>query len=218
MACRYSGTGEVVCHLRGAAPEAGLGTSMQDIAGDADDTLDQGLPFGVGHRAGRAEYVNRPGLMAIARGGDRGVAAGGVLRGADDFGILHQSGLIVLQLDNRLRLGLRGSLEGFFWQCNASRVMVVRATSSSPSNCCAAGISLDFSSMSICARTRPALVSNACSNWTALRSVKLSKLRLSTLPSSATVRCETPGAPSSRPAAWRRNACSTAFGSSPWRM
>src|SRR5271157_891712 len=191
---------------------------MQDLTADADDIFDQGLPLGVGHRAGRVEYVNGPGFVPIASGSARGVAAGGVLGGADGFGTLHQGGLIVLQLDDRLRLGLRSGLEGFFWQCNASRVMVVRATSSSPSNCCAAGISLDFSSISICARTRPALVSNACSNWAALRSVKLSKLPLSTLPSSAMVRGEEPVAPSKRPAAWRRKTCSTSFGSRPWRM
>ena len=102
-----------------------------------------------------------------------------MLRGTDSLDMLHQRGLIVLQLDNHFRLDLRGNLEGFFWQCNASRVTVLCATLSSPSNCCAAGISLDFSSISICASTRPASVSNACSNWTALRSLKLSKLPLS---------------------------------------
>src|SRR5665213_987852 len=98
---------------------------MQDITGDADDTLDQGLPFGVGNCAGRAEYVNGPDLTPITCFGDRGIAAGW---------------LLVLQLDNRMRLGLRGNLEGFFWQCSASRVIVLCATWSSPSNCCAAGI------------------------------------------------------------------------------
>jgi hypothetical protein len=32
--------------------------------------------------------------------------------GAGGFGILQQGGLIVLQLDNGMRLGLRGGLEG----------------------------------------------------------------------------------------------------------
>src|SRR5665213_772769 len=153
---------------------------MQDITGDADDTLDQGLPFGVGNCAGRAEYVNGPDLTPITCFGDRGIAAGWLLAGAGGFGILHQGGLVVLQLDNRMRLGLRGNLEGFFWQCSASRVIVLCATWSSPSNCCAAGISLDFSSISTCARIRPSLVSKACNTWVALRSLKLSKLRLST--------------------------------------
>ena len=36
-ACRYGGIGHIVGDLGGAAPEAGLGISMQNIAGDADD-------------------------------------------------------------------------------------------------------------------------------------------------------------------------------------
>src|SRR5208282_962481 len=142
---------------------------MQDVAGDADDILDQRLPFGVGHRAGRVENICGSGFMAVARGGDRGVAAGGKQGCAGGSGILQQGELIVLQLDNGLRLGLRGGLEGFFWQCSASSVIVLCATWSSPSNCCAAGISLDFSSISICARTRPALVSLGSSPRTGSR-------------------------------------------------
>ena len=87
---------------------------MQDIAGDADDALDQGLPFGVGNCVGRAEYVNGPGLTPIACFGGGDIAAGWMLGCAGGFGILYQGGLVVLQLDNRLRLGLRGNLEGFF--------------------------------------------------------------------------------------------------------
>ena len=98
---------------------------MRDITGDADDTLDQVLPFGVGNRAGRAEYVNGPGLTSITCFGVGSGAAGWMLCCAGSFGILHQGGLVVLQLDDRLRLGLRGNLEGFFWQCSASRVMVL---------------------------------------------------------------------------------------------
>src|SRR5665213_2869036 len=99
---------------------------MQDITGDADDTLDQGLPFGVGNCAGRAEYVNGPDLTPITCFGDRGIAAGWLLAGAGGFGILHQGGLVVLQLDNRMRLGLRGNLEGFFlaMQCIESDSVV----------------------------------------------------------------------------------------------
>ena len=42
---RYGRIGHVVCDLGGAAPEAGLGISMQDLAGDADDRFDQRLPL-----------------------------------------------------------------------------------------------------------------------------------------------------------------------------
>src|SRR5665213_3872524 len=107
---------------------------MQDITGDAGDTLDQGLPFGVGNCAGRAEYVNGPDLTPITCFCDRCIAAGWMLAGAGGFGILHQGGLVVLQLDNRLRLGLRGNLEGFFWQCSASRVIVLSPYVESCSN------------------------------------------------------------------------------------
>jgi len=105
VARRFGKIDQVVCHLGGAAPEAGLGTSMQDIAGDADDTFDQVLPFGVGNCAGRTEYVNGPDLTPIARFGDGGVAAGRMLAGAGSFSTLDQGGLIILQLDDRLRLG-----------------------------------------------------------------------------------------------------------------
>src|SRR5271165_6733242 len=78
------------------------------------------------------------------------------------------------------------------------------AMSSSPINRCAAGISLDFSSISMWARIMPASVSNACSSWAALRSRKLSKLRLSVFPSSAMVRRVGLAASPARPAACRR--------------
>jgi hypothetical protein len=78
-----------VCHLGGAAPEADLGTSMQDLAGGTDDTLDQVLPFAVGNCAGRAEYVNGPGLTPIACFGDGRVTAGWIATGVGSFDILH---------------------------------------------------------------------------------------------------------------------------------
>jgi len=114
VACRPDKTSQIVCHLGGAAPEARLGTSMQHLTSDSDDTLDQMPPFGVGNCAGRAEYANGPGLPPVACFGDGGVAAGRMLTVTSSFGILHQAGLIVLQLDNRLCVGLRGNLEGFF--------------------------------------------------------------------------------------------------------
>jgi hypothetical protein len=87
-ACRYGGIGHIVGDLGGAAPEAGLGISMQDIAGDADDDLDQGFPLGSGDCGSGAEYLGSPGFMSAAPGGDLGVAAGGVAGGADGFDIL----------------------------------------------------------------------------------------------------------------------------------
>jgi len=87
MARRYGGVGHVVGDLGGAAPEAGLGIAMQDIAGDADDDLDQGLPRGFSDRGVGAEYLGSPGFMPAASGGDLGVAAGGVAGGADGLDV-----------------------------------------------------------------------------------------------------------------------------------
>jgi hypothetical protein len=89
---------------------------MQDVTGDAHDTLDEVLPFGAGNRAGRAEYLHDPRLTSIACFGDGAVTAGSTLGCTGSFGILHRGGLVVLQSDDRLRLGLHGNLEGFFWQ------------------------------------------------------------------------------------------------------
>jgi len=111
---RYGRIGHVVCDLGGAAPEAGLGISMQDLAGDADDRFDERFPLGCGNGAGRAEDVGRPGFVSVAPGADRGVAADGPLGSAGGFDFLQQRGLIVLQLDDEASLRLCGGLEGFF--------------------------------------------------------------------------------------------------------
>ena len=95
-ACRDAEIGYIICNLRCAAPHAILCTSLQDIAGDADEELDQGLPFSGGHSLGRAKYLDRPGLMSVSRDGDLGVSADGLLRGASGFGILQQRWLIFL--------------------------------------------------------------------------------------------------------------------------
>ena len=87
---RYRGIGHVVCDLGGAVPQAGLGISMQDLAGDADDRFDERFPLGSGNGAGRTEYVGRPGFVSIAPGADRGVAADGPLGSADVFDFLQQ--------------------------------------------------------------------------------------------------------------------------------
>jgi hypothetical protein len=61
---------------------------MQDIAGDADDGLDQWFPLGSSDGGVGAEYLGGPGFMSAAPGGDLGVAAGRVAGGADGFDIL----------------------------------------------------------------------------------------------------------------------------------
>ena len=60
---------------------------------------------------------------------------------------------------------------------------------SSASRACAAGISLDLSAMSMCASTSAVSVANALSTWAAARSLNLSKLPRSILPSSAMLPC-----------------------------
>ena len=84
----YGGIGHIVSDLGGAAPEAGLGVTMQDIAGDADDGLDQWFPLGSSDCGVGAEYFGSPGFMSAASGGDLGIAAGRVAGGADGFDIL----------------------------------------------------------------------------------------------------------------------------------
>ena len=128
MARRDGGVGDVVSDLGGTVPQAGLGIAMQDIAGDADDPLDQGLPLGCGNGGGCIEYLGRPGLLSAARGGNGGVSAGGLAQGTGGFDILQQVALIVLQLDEDECVRLCGGFEGFFWQCMASSVTMQCAT------------------------------------------------------------------------------------------
>jgi hypothetical protein len=61
---------------------------MQDLTGNPDDVLDQGLPFGAGNRAFCAEDLGGSGLLPAACDGDRGVAAGGALGGAGGVDIV----------------------------------------------------------------------------------------------------------------------------------
>jgi hypothetical protein len=88
MTCGNGGIGHIVGDFGGAAPEAGLGISMQDIAGDAHDGLDQWFPLGSSDCGVGAEYFGGPGFMSTASGGDLGVAAGGVAGDADGFDTL----------------------------------------------------------------------------------------------------------------------------------
>src|ERR1700674_325332 len=74
----------------------------------------------------------------------------------------------------RLRFG--GRFECFFWQCIASSVTIWPATLSSSSSFCTAGISLDFSSISICASTNAVSAAKALSICLALASLNASKL------------------------------------------
>ncbi len=72
-------------------------------------------------------------------------------RSCGDFlNLLVQGRLVVLDPDDQGDVDVCGDLKMFFWQCSASSVtMVSRATPSSASSVCAAGISLDRSAISI---------------------------------------------------------------------
>src|SRR5712671_2368186 len=117
-----------------------------------------------------------------------------------------------------MRLRFVGSFECFFWQCIASSVTIWPATSSSSSSFCTAGISLDFSSISICASTSAVSVAKALSICLALASLKASKLPLSALPSSAKTRVPAAASLLFRSAACSRKIFSTSAGSSPCRI
>ena len=85
-------------------------------------------------------------------------------------------------------------------------------------NFCMAGISLDFSSISICASTSPVSTANALSTCLALASLKLSKLPFSVLPSNAMTRVSRPRARNSGSAACSRKTFSTSAGLSPCKI
>src|SRR6202035_474492 len=67
---------------------------------------------------------------------------------ANNLDAAAQGRLVVLQLNDQVRLRRGGRFESFFWQCMASSVTIWPATSSSSNSFWAAGISLDFSSIS----------------------------------------------------------------------
>src|SRR5271167_3645869 len=123
-----SGIGNIKGDLRGAAPQAGLGTAMQHVAGNTNEPLDQRVPLGLSHGMGGPEYVSRAGFQPIAALGDRSIAAFGMAGSTECFGLLQQGRLIVLQLDDDVRLRRCGGLESFFWQCMASSVTVQLAS------------------------------------------------------------------------------------------
>ena len=127
---------------------------MQDLAGDADDRFDERIPLGYAVTA-RVALKTSADLVSVsvAPGADRGVAADGPLGSAGGFDFLQQRGLIVLQLDDEASLRLCGGLEGFFWQCMASRVTMLCATWSSPATAARRGFRWTLSAISTCART-----------------------------------------------------------------
>ena len=170
-ACGDRRVGDIEGGFGGVAQQPGLAAAGEHLALDADDGGDVGMPVGVGEYVGGIKDGDGAALVAIA---PDIVAVGGSerWRGGGEFGDLaQQGGLVVLDLDDQGEVGLRSGLEGFFWQCSASRVTTAPAgTPSSASSAWAAGISLDFSAISTWASTRAVSVANALSTWAAARS------------------------------------------------
>jgi hypothetical protein len=108
------------------------------------------MPVGVGQRVGGIEDGDGAAFVAVAT---LVVAVGRPERcrgGRDFLNLLVQGRLVVLDPDDQGDVGVCCSLEMFFWQCIASSVTTAPGvTPSSASRACAAGISLDFSAMSI---------------------------------------------------------------------
>ena len=137
--------GGVVCQLE----QAGFGIAGGDCAFDLNDGGDMGMPVGAGERAGGIEDGDGAGFVTIAAAvaGPEDVVWGA--RCGDMVDRLLQRRLIVLDLDDEADVARLGDVEGFFWQCRASRVTSVSlAMPSSASSAWAAGISLDFSPIS----------------------------------------------------------------------
>ena len=129
--------------------QPGFGIACGDGALDLNDGCDMRMPVGIGERAGGVEDGDDAGFVAIAAavaGPDDVVWAA---RSGDMVDRLLQRRLIVLDLDDEVDVARLGDVEGFFWQCRASRVTIVSlAMPSSASSAWAAGISLDFSPIS----------------------------------------------------------------------
>ena len=129
--------------------QAGFGIAGGDCALDLNDGGDKGKPFGAGERAGGIEDGDGAGFVTIAAAvaGLEDVVWGA--RCGDMVDRLLQRRLIVLDLDDEVDVARLGDVEGFFWQCRASRVTSVSlAMPSAASSAWAAGISLDFSPIS----------------------------------------------------------------------
>ncbi len=150
--------------LGGIAQQPGFGVAGEGEALDPDDGGDVGMPVGVGQRVGGLEDGDGAAFVAVAA---RVVGVGGPERrrgGRDLLDALAQDRLVVLDADDQGDAGLCGGLEMFFWQCSASSVTIAPGVRpSSASSVCAAGISLDFSAMSMWASTSAVSVANALS-------------------------------------------------------
>ena len=108
------GAGEIVGDFTTLAPHAGSGGAQQGPAGDADDRVDERMPFGPGQVIADGKDVDGTVFLAgsalVAR--IRGVGGNAVVGdGADG---LKQVGLVLLHLDQEMVARVAGYLERFF--------------------------------------------------------------------------------------------------------
>lgn len=107
--------GEIESDLLGSFPKSGGGLEAQHDALDLDDRRDVGLPFGAGHHLGGVEDADETDFVTVAPFGIDGANTGKQRRlGTNRFGSAAEGKLVVLQLNDEMRLGCRGGLEGFF--------------------------------------------------------------------------------------------------------
>jgi hypothetical protein len=150
--------------LGGPVPQSARNDAGEHFALDANDRGDVRMPFGRDEFFGRIEDRDGAPFVAVAALGATADRIDRGRRGSDFLALLVQCRLIVLDLDDQRDVGLGRDLEGFFWQCRASMVTIAPSASpSSASNFCAAGISFDFSAISICASTKAVSVAKALS-------------------------------------------------------
>jgi hypothetical protein len=100
--------------LGGVVQHPGLAVAGEDIALDADDGRDVGMPVGVGEFVLGIEHRDGAGFVAVAR---LVAALGRAERGGGDGDFrdfLVQRRLVVLDLDDQGDCGLRGDFEMFF--------------------------------------------------------------------------------------------------------
>ena len=146
------------------AQQPGLGVAGVDAALDPDDGGDVWMPVGVSQLVGGIEDSDGAAFVAVVAlvvTVDRPERR---RSGRSLLNLLVQGRLVVLDADDQDDVGRCRDFEMFFWQCSASSVtMAPSATPSSANSACAAGISLDFSAMSMCASTSAVSVANALS-------------------------------------------------------
>ena len=106
--------GDVERGLGGVAEHPGGGVACEDVALDADDGGDVGMPVGSGEFVCGIEDADGATFVAIAASvaGVGGVARGG--GGGDMLNLVVQFRLVVLELNDQRDVGLCGDLEMFF--------------------------------------------------------------------------------------------------------